>query len=65
MRHPKDKVCGFLGMTEAKISPKYSPDVTAHDVYHEEYLLQIRSATFEVLSCVDHKEPRRPSWVPE
>ena len=63
--NPKDKVYGLLGIAKAEIFPKYSQEVAVQDVYHEACLLFVMAQTFEMLSCVDHDEPCRPSWVPD
>jgi hypothetical protein len=62
---PKDKIYGVLGITDSSIAPDYSTTKTARDVYHEACLTQIPSLIYELLSCVDHDTPLKPSWVPD
>lgn len=62
---PKDKIYGVLGITSSNIAPEYSLTRTARDVYHEACLTQIPSLIYELLSCVDHATPLKPSWVPD
>lgn len=62
---PKDKVYGVLGITESSIKPDYSSQRTVRSVYHEACLTQMPHLIYEILSCVDHDQPLRPSWVPD
>jgi hypothetical protein len=62
---PKDKIYGVLGIAESNIVPDYSHAVSARAVYHDACLTEIPERVYELLSCVDHKEPLRPSWVPD
>ena len=63
--NPKDKVYGILGLVDSKIVPKYSPDVSAREVYHEACSTMLPDQTYRLLSCVDHESPLEPSWVPD
>jgi hypothetical protein len=62
---PKDKIYGVLGITSSGIIPDYSPAKSARDIYHEACLTQIPHLIYELLSCVDHDMPMKPSWVPD
>lgn len=64
---PKDKVYGVLGFADELIKPRYSKDVAYRDVYHEASITQLMRNAFALplLSCVDAKQPLRPSWVPD
>jgi hypothetical protein len=61
----KDKVYGVFGIADSNIVPDYSPDKSVRDVYHEACLTQLPQFQYELLSCVDHKIPLQPSWVPD
>ncbi|KAH7406307.1 heterokaryon incompatibility protein-domain-containing protein [Phaeosphaeria sp. MPI-PUGE-AT-0046c] len=61
----KDKVYGVLGISESNIVPDYSAATTARDIYEEACLTQIPGLIYELLSCVDHDTPLKPSWVPD
>ncbi|KAI8938757.1 hypothetical protein NX059_004623 [Plenodomus lindquistii] len=62
---PKDKIYGILGLAEANIIPDYSPNVSAREVYHQACLSQLPNTVYELLSCIDHGVPFKPSWVPD
>ncbi|KAL6712375.1 WD repeat-containing protein jip5 [Coniothyrium glycines] len=61
----KDKIYGVLGMAEANVIPDYSATTTVRKVYHDACLTQLPHLARELLSCVDHDVPLRPSWVPD
>jgi hypothetical protein len=61
----KDKIYGVLGITSSNITPDYSPTKSARDVYHEACVTQLPQLIYELLSCVDHDTPMKPSWVPD
>tara|TARA_R110002003_G_scaffold242_1_gene17253 strand:- start:5456 stop:6523 length:1068 start_codon:yes stop_codon:yes gene_type:complete len=61
----KDKIYGVLGISNAKIAPDYSTSKSARDVYHEACLTQVPELIYELLSCVDHDKPMKPSWIPD
>jgi hypothetical protein len=61
----KDKIYGVLGITNSNITVDYSSAKSARDVYHEACLTQIPQLIYELLSCVDHDSPLKPSWVPD
>lgn len=62
---PKDKIYGVLGIADSTVVPDYRPEVSAREVYHNACLTEIPLRIYELLSCVDHEEPLRPSWVPD
>lgn len=62
---PKDKIYGVLGISDSAIIPDYSPDRSVRDVYREACLTQLPTCQYELLSCVDHEQPLRPSWAPD
>jgi hypothetical protein len=61
----KDKIYGVLGISESDIIPDYSTATSARDVYHEACVTQLPQLIYELLSCVDHDIPLKPSWVPD
>ena len=62
---PKDKIYGIIGIAESEIIPDYSFDISVRETYHEACLTQLPRFAYEILSCVDHEQPLRPSWVPD
>ncbi|KAG9189865.1 hypothetical protein G6011_06733 [Alternaria panax] len=60
---PKDKIYGVLGIADSTVVPDYKG--STRDVYHKACLTEIPLRVYELLSCVDHGEPLRPSWVPD
>lgn len=62
---PKDKIYGVLGMVEEKLVPDYAPTTSFRAVYHRACLTQLPHLAYELMTCVDHEEPLRPSWVPD
>lgn len=63
--NPKDKVYGVLGLAESSLIPDYRETTPARDIYHEACVTQLPHLVYELLSCVDHDEPLKPSWVPD
>jgi hypothetical protein len=62
---PKDKIYGVLGIVDSTVVPDLRPEISAREVYHNACLTEIPLRVYELLSCVDHEEPLRPSWVPD
>jgi hypothetical protein len=62
---PKDKIYGVLGIADSNITPNYSSNKSAREVYREACLTQLPQFIYELLSCVDHQDPLKPSWVPD
>ncbi|CAN9470933.1 unnamed protein product [Alternaria alternata] len=60
---PKDKIYGVLGIADSTVVPDYKG--STREVYHNACLTEIPLRIYELLSCVDHEEPLRPSWVPD
>lgn len=61
----KDKVYGLLGMAEHDITVDNCPTTTHRKVYHDACLTQLPHLGYELISCVDHDAPLKPSWVPD
>jgi hypothetical protein len=61
----RDKVYGVLGLVVTDIIPDYSRENSYRDVYHSTCLSQMSVRAHKVLTCVDHDNPLRPSWVPD
>jgi hypothetical protein len=61
----RDKVYGVLGLVVTDIIPDYSRENSYRDVYHSACLSQMSVRAHKVLTCVDHDNPLRPSWVPD
>jgi len=62
---PKDKIYGVLAIAPNHISPDYSNNVSARQVYMEACLPMIPKSLFSLLCCVDHETPLKPSWIPD